>query len=87
MYVFYDLEEDLLDSLPFDTQCTENETKLIRFLYGSQLKKVCIYCVITVSMKFKNYCCKCIHMIMKKPPALVLILVNEVVLHSMYSFM
>ena len=34
------VEADLIDSLPLDSQCSESEASLIRFLYGSQLKKV-----------------------------------------------
>jgi len=33
-------ERELLDSLPFSTQCPSDEVDLVRYLYENKLKKV-----------------------------------------------
>lgn len=38
--VAFATERELLESLPFGTQCPEEEIELIRFLYENKLKKV-----------------------------------------------
>ena len=39
-FVFSFPEKELLDSLPFTKQCSEEEAELLRFLYENKLKKV-----------------------------------------------
>jgi len=38
--MLFSTERELIDSLPFSSQCPEEEVELVRFLYEDRLKKV-----------------------------------------------
>ena len=39
-YVFYSTERELINSLPFSSQCPPEEIEFVKFLYENKVKKV-----------------------------------------------